>query len=335
MQESITADPPTNINESFESHSSAGFDAPPEGESCEAFSAVRLALGLAIALLLGGIGAVAIDSLVPDLAGPQVPTDQPADEPKTMDHAADTQAAAAPASAPTKSEPIVRHADPASPSTAREEELTADGGPRRDTLEFRAARERRRQRELESLRKELAAIPSDVEATPSMNNRPREVRPQTLPTATASRPEATAPGPATLAYWNSMNSVIEQEEKMRAAPTGGITNSNAVDFVDRRIAAGTFAAESLKSIPSAGVDTEALALSGKLAAWYLKGVEICKKGKYLLEKADMKTRKGPQGKEWQKQDKEHQQSVVGLNTQGEQVRTRLAAKYRLEFPALK
>lgn len=328
MQKSVTADPQATTGDSFDPQDHGGFDAGTGEDSSTAFSAVRLALGLAIALLLGGIGALTIDALVPGVAGPQVQSNAAADDAEPPQAAAEPQAAREPVSGPTKS-------PPASPSNEREEELTGTETSPRDTLEQRAARERRRQRELENLRKELADSPG-LNGTGAVDvPAPRAVRPQRVATPAAPRPDAAAPGPATLAYWNAINAVIEQEEKMRAAPTEGISNSNAVDFTDRRIAAGTFAAESLKTLPSAGVDSDAIALSGKLAAWYLKGVEICKKGKYLLEKADVKTRKGPQGKEWQKQDKEHQQSVAGLNAQGEQVRTRLAAKYRLTFPPLK
>jgi hypothetical protein len=327
MQEFVTADPQTTVDEAFDRQNHEQLHAGGEDDSSSAFSAVRLALGLAIALLLGGIGALTIDAMVPEVAGPKVQSTSPTDE---------TELTEAPSS-PVHNQPPATETEKAaaaSPSVEREKELEASDVPQRDTLEQRAARERRRQREMDDLRKELAASPGHRNVDVANSPAPRATRPQATPIAVP-RPEASAPGTATLSYWNAINVVIEQEEKMRAAPTDGITNSNAVEFIDRRIAAGTFAAEGLKTLPSTGVDAEAIALSGKLAAWYLKGVEICKKGKFLLEKADAKTRKGPQGKEWQKQDKEHQQSVAALNAQGEQARTRLAAKYRLTFPPLK
>lgn len=327
MQESVTADSQTTVDETFDRENQGDFHAGSEDDLSSAFSAVRLGLGLAIALLLGGIGALTIDAMVPEVAGAKVQSTSSTEETDLTEAPSRPVRTQAPA---TETEKAVA----TSPSLEREKELEASDVPQRDTLEQRAARERRRQREMDDLRRELAASPGHRDADVSNRPAPRAAQPQALPTA-ASRPEASAPGSATLSYWNAINALIEQEEKMRAAPADGITNSNAVDFIDRRIAAGAFAAEGLKTLPTTGVDAEAISLSGKLAAWYLKGVDICKKGKYLLEKADAKTRKGPQGKEWQKQDKEHQQSVAALNAQGEQVRTRLAAKYRLTFPALK
>lgn len=303
---------------------------PDAAEALPLHSVLRLAATAALALGLGGLGALAIDAYVPSTS-----SDEPSADARELPVAA-TPPAAVSAGSPHAASPLANPSADPQPGGAAE----------KNTLERRAARERRRQREMEELRRELESIPDDDVRRParrpstSLESRDGEnATPRPVPTGALSpkpaRPDGAATGPATLTHWNAINAVIEQEEKMRAPPSEGLSASNAGDFTDRRIAAGEFAASGIRTLPKAAVDADLLAFAEKLAAWYSKGVEINKKGKFLLEKADAKTRKGPQGKEWQKQDKEHQQSVGALNAQGEQLRTKLAARHRLTFPPLK
>jgi len=122
---------------------------------------------------------------------------------------------------------------------------------------------------------------------------------------------------------------------MRAAPLAGLTGANAADFQSRRLSAGKYAVSAMKNLDRAGVDPEVLSLADRISAWYSEGVKICERGKFLLEKADSRTRKGPEGKQWQDSDKAHQEAVSTINASGEQVRTRVQSKFGVTFPALK
>lgn len=146
---------------------------------------------------------------------------------------------------------------------------------------------------------------------------------------------ASVSGQATLKFWDAMNAAIETEAGMRAPPAAGIAAGNAADFQRRRIAAGQYAETTLAALDRTRVDTDVVALCERIRQWYAEGVTICERGKFLLEKADASTRKGPQGREWQEADKAHQERVNSLNHDGEQVRRQMESRYRVAFPPLK
>ncbi len=141
-------------------------------------------------------------------------------------------------------------------------------------------------------------------------------------------------GAVTLAHWNRMNDVIDQEAAMRQAPSGGITAANAGDFLSRRIEAGQFAAGELRSLPTEQVDPAVLRLNAKLAAWYERGAQISSTGRRLLAGSES-ARRGPEGKAWQAADKSHQGEVQSLNLEAAQIQRAMQSKYRLAFPALR
>ncbi|MCA9110998.1 MAG: hypothetical protein KDA52_13690, partial [Planctomycetaceae bacterium] len=112
--------------------------------------------------------------------------------------------------------------------------------------------------EVAALRQELADLQSRqnliVLGEPQSRSEIESTVPQTQPVA------ATSPGAATLTYWNQLNAIILQEGAMRAAPSGGVTASNAGAFLDARVQAGDFAATSLRELETDSVDRQALAL---------------------------------------------------------------------------
>ncbi len=190
------------------------------------------------------------------------------------------------------------------------------------------------------LLRELSALDESAPEPPKPSRRGRPVEffeesAAEAPTTEADDVPTKPTAKHTLARWNRLNEIIDAEAAMRAAPSDGVNASNAGDFLQRRIDAGHYAAVAIRDLSPAGVDSQLIAFSERLAVWYAKGAAICEKGQHLLEKASDAERKGPEGKAWQKNDKEHQASVNGLNSDGEALRRRLAAKYSVAFPRLK
>lgn len=145
--------------------------------------------------------------------------------------------------------------------------------------------------------------------------------------------QGTERGQATLAFWNEMNTVIETEASMRAAPKK-VTHGNAGGFVDSRIEAGTFAVQALKSLSRENVDDTAIELADALIAWYADGVKVSKMAHELLGSSTV-VRKGFAGKKWSQAEMKHNKAVKRVNQLGAKARQQLAARYKLPFPPLK
>jgi hypothetical protein len=80
-------------------------------------------------------------------------------------------------------------------------------------------------------------------------------------------------GTATLAYWNGLNSIMNQELSMRNTPTK-VTADNANGFVESLASADQFAAKSIRELDTKNVDPEVVSLSGELAGWYEEGASL-------------------------------------------------------------
>lgn len=143
-----------------------------------------------------------------------------------------------------------------------------------------------------------------------------------------------AEGAATLAYWNGLNAIMSQELGMRRTP-GKVTSDNANDFVDSLASANTFAAKSIRELDTQHVDPEATKLGGEIASWYDEGAALNGEATYLLNEADPNTRRGAQGKSWEKNEHAHHKRCEEINRQGAALRKKLSQKYKLDFPELK
>jgi len=176
----------------------------------------------------------------------------------------------------------------------------------------------------------VAAAPAPVPSSrPAPVGGSTTVRPRTAP-RTPQQPT----GRATLNYWNRMNSVIAREAIMRTAPAGGVTASNAGSFLDRRIAAGEYAATELAKLDTTGVDPEVVALAGEVAAWYRDGVTVCRTGKDLFSGRNSGPDMRAATEQYKASEKAHAAAVNGVNARGKEVRDAMSRKYSLTFPPL-
>ncbi|MEX0727922.1 MAG: hypothetical protein WEB58_22310 [Planctomycetaceae bacterium] len=148
-------------------------------------------------------------------------------------------------------------------------------------------------------------------------------------------PQKLGPGEATLAYWNEMNSIIAEEEQIRAVPFGGLNKFNAQNFLSRRVQSGEFAANALSQLGRAEVDPEAIALAKSLGDWYLRGSKIAQSGETLLVKGNANSRNGAQGNQYKSSELDHSKAVEDINRKGSELQQKLSKKYGLEFPPLK
>lgn len=170
-----------------------------------------------------------------------------------------------------------------------------------------------------------------------------------LPTASAARRTGGAvalpdnPDPArhaemgrrTLAYWNQLNDIILREEQMRRVPQGGLTISNAGDFLRRRGQANEFAATKIRQLSTAMVDPDVVGIATDIAAWYDRGNQLNDTGSFLLNRADSASRRGQPGQSWQEGEKQQRASVAEINRRGDEIRQRMIRKYGLSFPNLR
>lgn len=140
-------------------------------------------------------------------------------------------------------------------------------------------------------------------------------------------------GPATLAWWNGLNSVIAREAVMRTAPAN-LTAANAGGFMEARIQAGRFAASAIAELDGTSVDPDALALGRDLVAWYQEEAALAERANSLLGSNDVAARKGSAGNAWKSSEEQHGKKVDEINRRGATLRTRLSGKYGLAFPAL-
>lgn len=205
---------------------------------------------------------------------------------------------------------------------------------REELLEAEVAR---LQREVEEARAEQLA--RELEAIGQVE------RPSVSPTGVADQSRAPSsavsqvalvdrPGESTLAFWNRVNDIIEQESAMRAAPLGQLTASNAADFVQRRTHAARFASESIRDLPVEDVDGEVVSLSRRIADWYDEEAAVAGEAQTLLG-LQAAVRQGGRGDRYKSREKSHARAVERINADGERLRQRLMRKYGLDFPPLK
>lgn len=142
-------------------------------------------------------------------------------------------------------------------------------------------------------------------------------------------------GQRTLDYWNQLNDVMLREEQMRSVPLGGLTASNARDFLRRRGKAGKFAADEIRKLSTEGVDVEVIGIAADIAAWYDHGNQLNGTASFLMNQADASERRGQPGQQWQDGEKQHSASVADINRRGDEIRRRMIEKYGLPFPDMR
>jgi hypothetical protein len=147
----------------------------------------------------------------------------------------------------------------------------------------------RLQQEMQTLRNELAAMKQQSPGVHSHAAPPQTqqsaVAPagQRMPVARQQQGTATGSvGQITLAYWNRLNQFIDQESAMRGAPSGGVSATNAGNFLDSRINAGRFASDAIRAFDTNRVDRAVVLLANRVADWYDEGATVAEKGKSLL-----------------------------------------------------
>lgn len=145
--------------------------------------------------------------------------------------------------------------------------------------------------------------------------------------------EKVSPGPATLAYWNSLNDIIARESAMRAPPAN-VTAANAGEFVQARLRAGRFASGAIRDLETTGVDADAVALGRELTAWYQEEVTLNERATSLMGSASVAERKGAGGNAWRSGEEQHRKKCDDINRHGAELRARLSRKYSLAFPPL-
>ena len=188
------------------------------------------------------------------------------------------------------------------------------------------------QSQVDQLKRELSQAKVNTQGSSSRlrtNGRKRHTQVQ-QESKTGNRPD----GKNTLAYWNQLNSIIEQEAAMRRPPEGGLSAANVADFLQRRGDAGKFAADSIRGLNNRGVDSALIVFGGKLAKWYENSVDAAQSGGSLLG-ADPNSRRGKPGQTYKKSEHQLQSDVKAINKDGQQLRSKLSRKYDLVFPPLK
>lgn len=188
-------------------------------------------------------------------------------------------------------------------------------------------------KQLRELRREVSLLRSDrVAPEPTTANvRPAEY----LRSQQASSAQKAEQGRRTLAYWNKLNDIMENEESMRRVPFGGLTKSNAANFMKRRDKAGRFAIAAFDKLDDKLVDPDAVDLAREIRDWYAAGVELNRQGSELHRSNDAQARQGTAGKSWGDATKHHNQSVAELNRRGDRLQEKLTQRYGLRFPDLR
>lgn len=150
----------------------------------------------------------------------------------------------------------------------------------------------------------------------------------------STEPTSASIGETTLEFWNRMNDVIDREAAMRSTPQGGVSASNAADFLDARVQAAEYAVDALRKLKSTGVDNRAVEVAEALTAWYEQGREVAQTGRDLMTQPPG-ARQGAAGKRYQADEKTYSQAVNEVNALGERARQELSQAYGMRFPALK
>lgn len=231
------------------------------------------------------------------------------------------------------------------PVAAPVESRSVDREAELDLLKRRIAELQQLQLEEQAVAEESAEVISDATLAEELTaDDPAEIIPAgstavdsadggAEPPVSAAVRTKTSAGETTLAYWNRLNDVIAKEAAMRAAPAN-VTAGNAAGFVDARLQAGRFASGALRELDATGVDPEVVAISRELVAWYDEEVTLNTKAQTLLKSSDIAARKGGAGSSWRAGEERHQRTCAEINRRAAELRTRLTARYGLEFPPL-
>ena len=186
--------------------------------------------------------------------------------------------------------------------------------------------------ELKTLRDEISALKS---ATIPAADRPAAARPNdpTIASRAQSSAPASATGEQTLAYWNGINAVMENEAAMRTAPPQ-ISTGNALSFVNGETSAYQYAVDAIRKQSRDRVDPDVISLAHEIVGWYRQGIANSQTAQSLLQSSDIASRQGQPGQDWQTAEKQHREQCLQINRHGEQLRESLSRKYGLAFPKL-
>lgn len=141
-------------------------------------------------------------------------------------------------------------------------------------------------------------------------------------------------GERTLIYWNKLNAIMAKEEQMRTVPAAGLTATNAGAFLSGRGKAYRYAANAMRGQPTQGVDPAVGNLAHDIASWYARGGELSDRAAQIMNSGSTTMRQGPMGKQWQTDERQHQNELRLINQRGDFLRKQMTGKYKLSFPDL-
>lgn len=137
----------------------------------------------------------------------------------------------------------------------------------------------------------------------------------------------------TINFWNSLNTAIDREASERGQAGSSFTENSAAGFLSRRVTAGHHAAAAIQSLPTNGVDVQAVQLGQQLAKWYEDNAKVAAQGVQVLA-SDAKSRQGKAGTEWKAAEKQLQADVAQINRSATSLQRTLGRRYRTRFPDL-
>jgi hypothetical protein len=152
-------------------------------------------------------------------------------------------------------------------------------------------------------------------------------------TPSSEDPEAGSPADVTLAYWNRLRELINEEETTR---TQGEANAAGDGRAMLYAQAKAFrqAAEAIGGMDAEGVDPEATALAEALEEWYEQAADLSDEGT-RLDEGDLASSSGPLGRRWHSAKKQQSERLDLLTRKIVSVQGKLSARYRKTFPDLR
>ena len=177
--------------------------------------------------------------------------------------------------------------------------------------------------ELGILREDLASLRGGVSPVAPSASQPTEVPQSTKSTITKDK---------TSAYWLRINEIALGEAALQADAESAADTANAARVFAIKGRISRFAAKSVETVPSEGVDRDVVQFGRQLSDWFERGGDLYERAVQIWESPTASQSREQLNQEWRRAEVQHRNEARLLHDKGVAVRSAISRQFRVEFP---
>lgn len=136
----------------------------------------------------------------------------------------------------------------------------------------------------------------------------------------------------TLAYWNRLRNIVQDEAALQANARAAWNEANADSTFALRGRVSQFAAKTVEAIPTERVDREAVKLGQQLVDWYRESGAHNQRAAQLWSDRNAQKSAAQLTRAWETADRQLRNEAELLVNKAASVRASLSRRYKSEFP---